>query len=399
MILRLRLVSPSVDLHHSLNSPTSLLQHGSNRRSPYRRWHFHQGAAPGKPLYTHHFLTRSLAHSPQQPAVLKSDTLSLKAIFSRSLASAQSTADLIPSLAASGSAPSPDLYSADAGAGKTYHDLLLRDDIHAVIIALPILSQPEYIEAALTAGKHVLAEKPIAADVAAARKLIDFAATKATNGATLAIAENFRFTPSFVYAHAEGAKLGRVTHFSIRVFGHMKSDTKWYKTEWRAKPGYQGGFLLDGGVHHAAASRLFLQGEHNAAATVQAFTDLVQPHLPPIDTVNAIIKTRSGASGSFQHSAGTHLRAFEWEIGYEKGTLKAAGETVTVTPAEGEPVVKEFTRTTGVAEEVVAWAAAIAEGKPNSLQSAEEALADLEFLEKMFKSGEEGGATQTYEFQ
>lgn len=282
--------------------------------------------------------------------------------------------------------------------GKTYHDLLLREDIQAVIIALPILNQPEYIEAALTAGKHVLAEKPIAADIAAARKLIDFYA-KVANGATLAIAENFRFVPSLAYAREEGSRLGRVTHFSIRVFAHMKAETKWYKTEWRAKPGYQGGFLLDGGVHHAAASRLFLTGEANAAASVQAFTDQVQAHLPPIDTVNAIVRTRSGASGAFQHSAGTNLRAFEWDIGYEKGTVKAAGETVTVTPADGEPVVKEFERTTGVAEEVLAWATGIAEGRPNPLQSPEEALADLEFLEKMFRSGEQGGAPQKYEFQ
>jgi len=332
------------------------------------------------------------------PGVLKCDSLSLKAIFSRSLSSAQATADLIPSL---GGSVTPDLYSSDAGVGKTYHDLLLREDIQAVIVALPIISQPEYIEAALTAGKHVLAEKPIAADVAAAKKLIAFAdSVGAEKGATLAIAENYRFVPSFTYAREQGSQLGRVTHFSIRVFGHMKTDTKWYKTAWRAKPEYQGGFLLDGGVHHAAASRLFLSGADNAAATVQAFTNLVQPTLPPIDTVNAIIKTKSGASGSFQHSAGSNLRVFEWEIGYEKGTLKTVGEKVTVTPLEGgEPIVKEFTRTSGVAEEIVAWAKAIEDGKPNPLQSPQEALADLEFLEKMFRSGEQNGASQAYEFQ
>lgn len=205
--------------------------------------------------------------------------------------------------------------------------------------------------------------------------------------------------PSLAYAREEGDKLGRITHFSIRVFSNMNPDTKWYKTEWRANPGYQGGFLLDGGVHHAAASRLFLHGGENAAASVQAFTNQVQPHLPPIDTVNAIIRTRSGASGSFQHSAGTNLRAFEWDIGYEKGAIRVTGETVTVTLTDEEPAVKEFTRTTAVEEEVRAWAEGVAEGTPNPLQSTEEALADLEFLEKMFKSGEQDGAPQKYELQ
>lgn len=271
--------------------------------------------------------------------------------------------------------------------------------MQAVIIALPIVSQPEYIEAALAAGKHVLAEKPIAADVAAGKKLLDYyKKVSSEKSVTLAIAENYRFYPSLTYAREQAARLGRVTHFSIKLFSLMGSDTKWYKTEWRQKPEYQGGFLLDGGVHYAAASRLFLSGD-SAADTVQAFTDQVQGHLPPIDTVNAIIKTKSGASGAFQHSAGTNMRAFEWDLGYEKGTIKVAGETVTVTPIDGEPTVKQFERVNGVAEEVAAWAQSIADSKPNQLQSPEEALADLEFLEKMFRSGEQNGAQQKYELQ
>lgn len=328
-----------------------------------------------------------------QIAVLKCKNLTLKAIYSRSISSAEGTAKEIPEGAAT-----PDLYANDAGVGKTYHDLLLREDIQAVIIALPILSQPEFIEAALTAGKNVLAEKPIAKDLDAGKKLVEFYnKIKAEKNVTLAIAENFRFVPSFKYAREEGAKLGKVTHFSIRVFSIMDSQTKWYNTEWRKKPEYQGGFLLDGGVHWAAVSRGFLTGE-SKPDTVQAFTDQVQAHLPPIDSVNAVIKTKSGASGSFQHSAGTHLRAFEWDIGYEKGSVRAHGETVTIT-VDGKDTVKEFERNHGVPDEVAAWAQSIIDGKPDLRQTPEEALADLEFLEKMFKSGEQNGTQQKYEFQ
>lgn len=329
------------------------------------------------------------------PAVEKCDGLSLKAIFSRSLKSAEETAALITK-----SGPAPELYSADAGSGRTYHDLLLREDVSAVIIALPITSQPEFIEAALAAGKHVLAEKPIAKDVAAGRKLIDYYTNISTEkGVTLAIAENFRFTPLFVYARDEAAKLGRVTHFNIKIMSLMQPENKYYKTPWRTVPEYQGGFLLDGGVHYAAASRFFLSGEANAAANVHAVTDLVHDHLPPIDTVNAIIKTRSGATGIYQHSVGSLLSAFEWDIGLEKGTVRAAGDTVTVTPVGGKPAAKDFARTSGVGEEVAAWAEALQTGKPNPLQSPEEALADLEFLEKMFLSGDKDGELQTYKLQ
>jgi predicted dehydrogenase len=79
--------------------------------------------------------------------------LELKAVYSRSLASAQSLVQGAPG--------SAELYS-DEKESKNYAHLLQRDDIQAVILALPIPVQPEYIIQALAAGKHVLAEKPIA---------------------------------------------------------------------------------------------------------------------------------------------------------------------------------------------------------------------------------------------
>ncbi|UNI15504.1 Glucose-fructose oxidoreductase [Purpureocillium takamizusanense] len=375
------------------------------------------------------------------PAVLACRGLALRAIYSRSLASAESTAALIPDLvaaAAAGAAGEPqqvDLYAEDAGPGRALADLLSRSDVAAVIIALPILAQPAVVEAALVAGKHVLAEKPIAKDVASAQALIasyrrhrhqqqqQQQQRQQQHGdggvqcCTLAIAENFRFVPRFVYAAEQAARMGRVTHFSVKVMSHMRPDNKYYQTTWRQRPGYQGGFLLDGGVHHAAAARLFLRGgsgsgsggggegkegngdNSNRAASVRAVTALVQPGLPPIDTVTAVLRTEGGATGTFQHSAGTLMEAFEWDVACERGWVRSSGETVVVKPSGGERTERVFERTSGVAEEVAAWAEGIARGEPNPLQSPEEALADLEFLEKMFVSGERDGELERYELQ
>ena len=142
-----------------------------------------------------------------------------------------------------------------------------------------------------------------------------------------------------------------------------------------------------------------MRGKESTPATVQARSDLVRQHLPPIDSVTAIIATKSGAIGSYQHSAGSNLSLFDWDVGYEGGSVKIVGEKVTVTPAGGEAVVKEFARKWCVAEEVAAWAKAIEEGVQNELQRPEEALADLEFLEKLFLSGDRGGELQRYEYQ
>lgn len=61
-----------------------------------------------------------------QPAVKEAPTLSLKAIYSRSLESAQGLSAGLENV---------DLYSDDSGPGKTYADLLKREDIGAVILA------------------------------------------------------------------------------------------------------------------------------------------------------------------------------------------------------------------------------------------------------------------------
>lgn len=302
------------------------------------------------------------------------------------------------------------MYSSDSGAGKAYEDLLKRDDITAVIIALPIVDQPEYIEAALAAGKHVLAEKPIAKDVARGKQLIEYYNNLTTgNGVTFAIAENFRFNPSFAYAGEQAKKLGKVTHFSVRVMYKIKPDNLWLTTKWRQNPQFQGGFVFDAGVHWAAATRLLLAEGDNRPETVHAFTNQTQKYLVPVDSINAIIRTRSGAAGVFQGSAGTLVDSFEWDFGFERGTVKleggkfdqakgkAVGESVTVKPQDGEAIVKDFDRTSGVSEEVAAWAQSLVEGKPNPLLAPEQALADVEFLEKIFTSGDNNGAPQTFE--
>jgi predicted dehydrogenase len=174
----------------------------------------------------------------------------------------------------------------------------------------------------------------------------------------------------------------------------------YYHTDWRKNPTHQGGFLLDGGVHYAAAIRLLL-GEA-AVDTVIAYSTLINPHLPPIDSVHAVIRTKTGAVGSFAAVAGSTLKAFEFGVGCEQGSVVADSRMVKVSnfsQEQSDDDVHRFEPTSGVKEEVKAWAEALAAGKPNPLQYPEEALADLELLETMFRSGEQGGAPQELHFQ
>ncbi|KAI8625765.1 hypothetical protein F5Y19DRAFT_243508 [Xylariaceae sp. FL1651] len=192
-----------------------------------------------------------------------------------------------------------------------------------------------------------------------------------------------------------------MTGFVVRLNSMMETSNKYYNTAWRTKPEYQGGFLLDGGVHYTAALRKLLGQEH-AVASVIAQTSLISSHLPPKDTINAIIQTKSGVIGSYIHSAGTTMEAFDFQVACEQGYVLARGSKVTTVRGVGNAATteeKEFERTTGVKEEVQAWAEAIVSGKPNPEQAPELALGDLELMEKMLTSGDQDGARQKLEYQ
>lgn len=327
------------------------------------------------------------------PAVLATPLLSLKAIYSRSLKSAQSTLDLVPK------EHSPvDLYSDDSGAGKSYKDLLTREDIYGVIIALPIKNQPEFIEAALLAGKHVFAEKPVGPTAEAAKKQIDWYHSIADEKrVTWAIAEQVRFVPKFAWAAAEARKLGKVIGFHFKVFFHIGLDNKYLATEWRKSPTHPYGFILDGGVHWIASARLLLGDD--TPQSVIAYSSLAQDYLPPVDTVSGVIKTKSGAIGTFNASCGTTLSSNEYSVACENGSVTIEGDKGWIRYKDGRKEERELEFVGGVKEEVAAWAEALTSGKPNPLQTPEEALKDLELLEAMLKSGDANGAPQVLKHQ
>jgi predicted dehydrogenase len=230
------------------------------------------------------------------------------------------------------------------------------------------------------------------------------------------IAENFRFHESFQYASQEILKLGRILGFHVTVSSYVKPDNKYYSmfhvldflvpligadTPWRTKPEYQGGFLLDGGVHNVAGIRLLL-GQAAKPKALTAYTTLLQAHLPPVDTITSIWQTAAGVPGSFSMSFGTTLSGSEYTVACENGSVSVNANKVTVRQGlqkDGNSSTKEFEEDYGVKGEVKAWAESIASGKPNASQSPEEALADLEILEKMLKSGEGHGKTESLQFQ
>jgi predicted dehydrogenase len=175
----------------------------------------------------------------------------------------------------------------------------------------------------------------------------------------------------------------------------IQPGSKYISTPWRATPAYQGGFLLDGGVHFIAGMRCLL-GSDAKATSLSAFTVQHQSYLPPVDTADATIRLKSGGQGTLSISFGTMASGDEWVVACEGGEVvvrpfeglvrvRAKGEEG---EGKSEEAKDEFG---GVKQEVFAWAKSIKEGKADAWQSPEEALGDLEVLEALIKSGERDG--------
>ena len=326
--------------------------------------------------------------------------LELKVIYSRSLRSAQKVSENLRDI---------QLYSEDSD--QTYSSLLSRTDIYAVIIALPILVQPSFIKQALSAGKHVLAEKPLAKDVETGKELVEwYHANIDTKRLNFSIAEQFRYYAAYAHAAAKIKSFGKVLGLRVRMHACIQPGMKYYETEWRKKPEYQGGFLLDGGVHFIAGIRALLKGGGQKVKKLSAFTQQLQEHLPPVDTVDAVFQLENGSTGTFSVSFGTTFSGAEWSIACDGGTVSVDRTKVISKPKGGEEVVEDVPDEVpkrkdahvsigSVMPEVFAWARSLKEGKWDSRQSAEEGLADLEILEAMVRSGEKGGEVVELKYQ
>ena len=98
--------------------------------------------------------------------------------------------------------------------------------------SLPIKNQAPYIRKALTAGKHVLSEKPVAENLQDAVDMIKWYRAE-IKGPSWCIAENWRFLASYEYGRKQIASLGRILAFYGRQHSLVKQSGKWYSKSFK----------------------------------------------------------------------------------------------------------------------------------------------------------------------
>jgi len=126
----------------------------------------------------------------------------------------------------------------------SYGELIARDDVDLVYVALPPSAHLEWCKAALANGKHVLVEKPFASNAQDAAQMV--AAARAADRQLLE-AFHYRFHPLFERALSalRGGNIGRIRHIEA-IFNALLPDTP---GELRYIEELGGGALMDLGCY------------------------------------------------------------------------------------------------------------------------------------------------------
>lgn len=307
------------------------------------------------------------AHAPSLLEL--GDAVEIAAVHSRTRASAETVAESIPY--------DVDIFT-DIGV------LLADESIEAVDIVLPIPMLPEVVLQALAAGKHVFSEKPIAQTVAEGQALI--AACRPFGDRVWMVGENWRYEEAFQAAARalQAGRIGQPLFCDLSLQLPIKAD--YMGSTWRNSGELPGGYLLDGGVHHAAGLRVLL-GE---IESVCALTTAHREDLPPTDTMSAALRFSSGVVGAYliTYAAGSGLGTDAVHIGGSEGSLRVSrGELVI--ERDGESERQAFNVLISVREELAAFVAAVRDGTPHR-NSPQEALQDLAVVEAMLESAQTG---------
>lgn len=141
---------------------------------------------------------------------------------------------------------------------KAYLDLLHDKDVDAVLISSPCYTHPDFLEAAVVAGKHAYCEKPAAMDVAGCRQIEQLG--HRLNG-KLSIDVGFQVPHATPYAEmvkrVQQGDIGRIINVQLyylasalplKPYKDMSYDEARIRNQFHFRE-LSGGTLLDQGIH------------------------------------------------------------------------------------------------------------------------------------------------------
>jgi predicted dehydrogenase len=266
-----------------------------------------------------------------------------------------------------------------------YRNLLDRPDVEAVDIVLPIDLNYRVTRDALAAGKHVILEKPLAANLREGKEMLTFGRKFRK---VLMVAENCRYQPLFlrIAALLNSNAIGRPYAVVWNIFHRITADSPYAQTSWRIHHRYPGGFITDSGVHNMAVLRT-LFGEFR---WISAFTRCVNPSIGKLDTLGMQFATRGGVEGTlhlFLSVSGHAMHRIS--IFGTGGTIVTEDNTITLQRDGRRPVVERTNSDGGYIGEFTDFYRAITRGTPVR-STFREGYRDLEAILMALESAKRG---------
>ena len=203
-------------------------------------------------------------------------------------------------------------------AATNLEDLLYDELVQAVIVSTANSALAPISLAAVSAGKHVIVEKPGAI---ASEQLAEIESAAASTGSLVRIGYNHRFHPAFLKIGElmRSEALGEIMFVRAR-YGH--GGRVGYEREWRADPKLSGGGeLIDQGVHLIDLAGMFL-GEFTEidGHAITAFWNM-----PVDDNAFLSLRTAQGKTAWLHVSCTEWKNLFSFEIYFRHAKLHVEG--------------------------------------------------------------------------
>ena len=203
-------------------------------------------------------------------------------------------------------------------ASSNWQAVVQTTEVDIVIVATPHHALTEIAKAAISAGKHVLVEKPAARCVSELAPLIKLAAKA---GVRVRVGFNHRYHRAFRQARAlvDAGALGPLMFLRAR-YGH--GGRVGYAKEWRAQPEISGGGeLIDQGMHVIDLARWFL-GE---ISEVDGYAHTYFWDMPVDDNAFLLLKTPKNQVAFLHVSCTEWKNTFSFELYGKHGKLQIDG--------------------------------------------------------------------------
>jgi len=305
------------------------------------------------------------------------DRVEVVSVVSRSRDSAELAADLFREA------------GHDRASVAPHVDALLAAGPDAVLVAVPIHLAAGLVARALRAGKHVLAEKPLAETAEEAMALVRAAGER---GLVLAVGENQRFRPDFrsVRRFVEGGTIGALRLFFLSDLHHVDPENAHAATAWRRAGEHAGGYLVDNGVHVMARVR-----EMVPRPVMRLTAEMTAVHPEYLggqpDTLLVNLSYGGGVIGHVALGYGCHekLDARRPRLHGDKGTIALLSETIELWDSGGVRVLAERDRRPGYREEWDHFLGCIS-GTESGRPLATESVVDLALVTGAIASARQG---------